>query len=171
MLSYGAFSGLLRSHQTSLGETYRKESPEVMKTDKQKQLLLEQLRKTPIVEIACEKAGISRATYYRWRKENSDFTKTADEAIIDGESFINDMSESQVISLIKEKNWPAISFWLKHHHPKYANKIEVEANIKQLDEKLTPEQEAIVRKALEFISGSEQESSEKNNDQTTKESD
>ena len=142
-----------------------------MKTDKNKQLLLDCLGKTPIIQIACEKAGVSRATYYRWRKENIEFAKTADEAITEGELFINDMSESQVISLIKDKNWPAISFWLRHHHPKYANKIEVEANIKQLDEKLTPEQEAIVRKALEFISGSEQESSEKNNDQTTKESD
>jgi len=138
-----------------------------MKNEKQKQLLLEQLRKTPIVELACEKAGVSRATYYRWRKENPEFAKISDEAITDGESFINDMSESQVISLIKDKNWPAISFWLKYHHPKYANKIEVEANIKQSDGKLTPEQEEIVRKALELISGSEQKPSDKNYDETT----
>jgi hypothetical protein len=133
-----------------------------MKTDKQKQLLLEQLRKTPIVEIACEKAGISRATYYRWRKESPKFFKAADEAIIDGESFINDMSESQIISLIKEKNWPAISFWLRHHHPKYANKIEVEANIKQLTEKLTPEQEEVVREALRLAALSDSDVSNQN---------
>lgn len=134
-----------------------------MKTDKNKETLIEQLKKTPIIEIACEKAGISRATYYRWRKENPDFAKTADEAIIDGESFINDMSESQVISLIKEKNWPAISFWLKYHHPKYANKIEVEANIKQLDEKLTPEQETVVREALRLASLLPEEESQEDN--------
>jgi hypothetical protein len=77
------------------------------------------------------------------------------------------MSESQVISLIKDKNWPAISFWLRHHHPKYANKIEVEANIKNIDEELNPEQEALVRKALELISCSEQESSDKKDEKNT----
>jgi len=123
-----------------------------MKTDKQKQMLLDQLKKTPIVEIACEKASVSRATYYRWRKENPEFAKMADEAIVDGESFINDMSESQIISLIKEKNWPAISFWLRHHHPKYANKIEVEANIKNIDAELSPEQQEIVKEALRLAS-------------------
>lgn len=127
-----------------------------MKTDKQKQMLLDQLKKTPIVEIACEKASVSRATYYRWRKENPEFTKMAEEAIIDGESFINDMSESQIISLIKEKNWPAISFWLRHHHPKYANKIEVEANIKNIDAELSPEQQEIVKEALRLASLSQE---------------
>ena len=34
-----------------------------------KTIILEQLQKAPIVQIACEKTGISRATYYRWRKE------------------------------------------------------------------------------------------------------
>ena len=135
-----------------------------MKTDKNKNLLLDCLRKTPIIQIACEKSGISRATYYRWRSEDEDFRKASDEAIREGESFINDMSESQIISLIKEKNWQAIQFWLRNNSPKYADKIKVEANIKQLDEKLTPEQEAIVRKALELISCSEQESSDQKND-------
>jgi len=142
----------LRGDKASLGKISRKEDPKIMKTDKQKQMLLDQLKKTPIVEIACEKASVSRATYYRWRKENPEFAKMADEAIVDGESFINDMSESQIISLIKEKNWPAISFWLRHHHPKYANKIEVEAKIKNIDEELSPEQQEIVKEALRLAS-------------------
>jgi len=135
-----------------------------MKTEKQKQLLLEQLRKTPIVEIACEKASVSRATYYRWRKDNPEFTKSADEAIIDGESFINDMSESQIISLIKEKNWPAISFWLKHHHPKYGNKVEVTGNLNFREESLTPEQEKLVNKALELAGLLEEKESQQDNE-------
>jgi hypothetical protein len=138
-----------------------------MKRDKQKQSLLEQLRKAPIVHVACNQVAVSRATYYRWRSEDEDFRKASDEAIREGEAFINDMSESQIISLIKEKNWQAIQFWLRNNSPKYADKIKVEANIKQLDEKLTPEQEAIVRKALELISCSEQESSDQKNDKQT----
>ena len=37
---------------------------------KNKEQLLEILKKTPIVQIACEKAGVGRATYYRWRKDD-----------------------------------------------------------------------------------------------------
>ena len=62
------------------------------------------------------------------------------------------MSEHQIISLIKDKNWSAISFWLRHHHPKYADKIKIEANINNTDEELTSEQKKIVKRALKLAS-------------------
>jgi len=136
--------------------------------NKEKEAMLKNLRKTPIVQVACNQAAVSRATYYRWRQEDKKFKKAADEAIKDGELLINDMSESQIISLIKEKNWQSIVFWLRHHHPRYANKIQVDAKINQIDEKLTPKQEIIVRKALAFISRSEQESSNNKNEEVAK---
>lgn len=34
---------------------------------------------------------------------------------------MNDLSESQLIQLIKEKKFPAISMWLKYHSPRYQN--------------------------------------------------
>lgn len=130
--------------------------------NKKKDRVLENLRKTPIVQIACERAGIGRATYYRWRNEDKKFKEEADKATRDGEEFINDMSETQIISLIKEKNWSAISFWLKHHHPRYTNKIEVEATIKNLEEELTPEQKLVVKEALKLASlGQEKDAKEK----------
>ena len=52
-----------------------------MKQDKSKELIIEQLKKTPIVQIACEKSNVSRATYYRWREENAEFKKAAEELI------------------------------------------------------------------------------------------
>ena len=119
-----------------------------LRIKRNKELLIKQLKKIPVVTIACNQISVSRATYYRWCEQDDDFKKAIDEAMTEGENFINDLSESQVISLIKEKNWPAISFWLKHHHPKYAPKIEVITNIKQ--EELNEEQEATVRKALEL---------------------
>lgn len=122
-----------------------------MKRERGKEAVLKQLQKMPVVEVACQRAGLSRATYYRWRREDSKFRKASDEAIIEGELLINDMSESQVISLIREKSWAAISFWLKHHHHKYANKLEINANINQV-EPLTPEQEAVIREALKLAS-------------------
>jgi hypothetical protein len=119
-----------------------------LRQPKIKTLVIEQLKKTPIILVACERANISRATFYRWRSEDESFCKATDEALTEGEAFINDMSESQLISLIKDKNWPAISFWLKHHHPKYVQKIEISANISQPQEELTAEQAEVVREAL-----------------------
>jgi len=50
-----------------------------MKGDKE--LLLEHLEKTPIVQIACEKSGIGRSTYYRWLQSDPLFAKKAKKAL------------------------------------------------------------------------------------------
>lgn len=118
---------------------------------KNKVLLLEQLKKTPIVQIACEKAGVGRATYYRWRKDDPEFAKTSDQALLDGNLLVNDMAESQMMSAIKDKNMTAIIFWLKHHHPAYATKIEITATNKNQDIELSDEQKALLNKALEMV--------------------
>lgn len=115
-----------------------------------KQSLIDQLKRTPIIQIACEKAGVGRATYYRWRKEDEQFTKDADDALEEGSSLVNDMAESQLLSAIRDKNLGAIIFWLKHHHSSYATKVEVTARLKADNEILTPEQEALVTKALKL---------------------
>ncbi len=121
-----------------------------MKTDKNKQILIDQLRKTPIIQIACEKSGIGRATYYRWKKDDAKFCENADEALQEGSLLVNDIAESQLMSAIKDKNITAIIFWLKHHHPNYATKVEVTARLKADNETLSPEQEALVTKALQI---------------------
>ena len=118
---------------------------------KNKELLLELLRKTPIVQIACEKVGIGRATYYRWRKDSPEFTKQSDQALFDGNLLVNDMAESQLMSAIKDKNMTGIIFWLKHHHPAYATRVEVTTNNKNQDIELTDEQKALLNKALEMV--------------------
>lgn len=114
---------------------------------KNKGQLLEILKKTPIVQIACEKAGVGRATYYRWRKEDAEFSQQSDQALLDGSLLINDMAESQLMSAIKEKNMTAIIFWLKHHHSAYLTKVEITSS-QTKDPMLTTEQEDSVRKAL-----------------------
>lgn len=122
-----------------------------MKRDS-KSLLLEQLKKTPIIQIACERSGVGRATYYRWRKDDLEFAKSADAAILDGRFLINDMAESQLIAAVKERNLPAITYWLRHHHPDYTDTIQIKHAIQ--DESLTPEQEALIREALRLASAS-----------------
>ncbi len=118
---------------------------------KNKEQLLEILKKTPIVQIACEKAGIGRATYYRWRKDDPEFAKISDQALLDGNLLVNDMAESQMMSAIKDKNMTAIIFWLKHHHPAYATKIEITATNKNQDIELSDEQKELLNKALEMV--------------------
>jgi len=114
----------------------------------QKLDLLEKLKETPIVEVACRKTGIARATYYRWRLKDEKFAKEADLSLSEGSSLINDMAESQLLSAIKDQNMTAIIFWLKNHHPAYATKVEVTAQLKNQNEVLTPDQEALVNRAL-----------------------
>jgi hypothetical protein len=95
---------------------------------KEKEILLEQLKKYPIQLLACEKAGIGKATYYRWRNEDPEFAKAVEDAMAEGDEFFNDMSEHQLLSLVKEKFWPAIHYRLEKRHPKY-NKTKVEINL------------------------------------------
>jgi len=88
---------------------------------KSKADVIESLRTTPIVQVACQKAGISRATYYRWRTGDKEFRKKVDQAIKYGIYFINDLAESQMISLIKDRNPTMIIYWLNNHHHGYSN--------------------------------------------------
>lgn len=115
---------------------------------KDRENLLEQLRKTPIIQLACEKAGIGRATYYRWRKVNAKFARSADDALQESVSLMNDLAESQLLSAIREKNMTAIIFWLKNRHGAYTNKLHIDAKVETKDSKLTKEQEDLIKKAL-----------------------
>ncbi len=123
-----------------------------MKNAKDKKLLLEQLRKIPIIQIACEKINVGRTTFYRWQTEDPDFSQEVDKALSAGNEIINDLSESQLINLIREKKLPAIALWLKTHHPRYSDKIEVKIN--SSDDTLTPEQEEAIKTALRLASSS-----------------
>lgn len=124
-------------------------------THQNKELILEQLKKVPIIEAACQKTGISRMTFYRWKKEDEAFSKNVDEALANGRLLVNDLAENQLISSVKDQNLGAVQYWLKHHHPDYANKLQVSHQIQ--DETLTPEQEEIVRHALSLAAISPKE--------------
>ena len=119
------------------------------KSDKLKESFLEQLRKTPILQVACEKLSIHRMSVYRWRKDDPAFDKAIEEALLDGQLLVNDLAESQLISAIKDRNMHAVMAWLKHHHPAYRTRVEIDGKVTAAQE-LTPEQEEMVRKALEL---------------------
>lgn len=118
---------------------------------KNKDILLAQLNKIPIVQLACEKSSISRATYYRWKKEDPEFARLADDAIDGGVSIINDMAESQLISNIKDGNMTAIIYWLKHRHKAYSTRVEISGNINSIREELTEQETDMIKEAISLF--------------------
>ncbi len=121
-----------------------------MKKNKLQDQFFIELEKVPIIQVACEKTSISRNSIYRWRKEDKVFCKKMDEAVANGIALVNDMSETQLLTLIKEKNYSAISFWLRHRNDNYKDKIEI--TTKEDSEALSPSQAKIVRNALKLAS-------------------
>ncbi len=119
-----------------------------MKTMIQKEEMLEILRRTPIVATACQKCGISRATFYRWKAESKTFAQQVDKALAEGCDLINDLAESQLLTAIKNQNLSSVYFWLKNHHKTYADKLQVMAQVEHKDSPLTPAQRALIKKAL-----------------------
>ncbi len=132
-----------------------------MKKNKFQDQFLEELAKVPIIQVACEKCNLSRNTVYRWRKEDKTFEKRMDESLKSGVAFVNDMSESQLLTLIKEKNYSAISFWLRHRNDNYKDRIEI--TTKEDNETLSPSQAKVVRHALKLASITKQKSIRKIN--------
>ena len=97
--------------------------------------------------MACKRAGIGRATYYRWKTEDGNFARECDAALREGIELINDMSELQVVQLIKERKLPAINLWLKFNNPRYGGKINPRLPALALVD-LSPEEEKLFKKAL-----------------------
>lgn len=118
-----------------------------MKKLKLKNAFLDELRRIPIIQVACEKVGISRNSVYRWKNTDEEFAKEMETALAEGEALVNDMSESQLLTLIKEKNYPAISFWLRHRNPKFRDRVEIDGSVKVIDE-LSPEHHELIKRAL-----------------------
>jgi hypothetical protein len=123
---------------------------ESLKKDKER--LLGHLKSIPIIEVACKKAAIGRATYYRWRQEDAEFMRLSEDALAEGIEMINDMTESQLISLIKEKKFQAVQFWLRHNHSRFLLQGKESILLKpKRDIPLTKDQENKLRQALQVF--------------------
>jgi len=119
-----------------------------IKIKRQKQLFIEQLQKTPIIQLVCERLEIGRTSYYRWRNGDKKFAGDCDKAISEGQYLVNDLAESMLVNAIKDCNLSAIRFWLQNHHADYKNRVELSGTISHACEELTNEQEVLVRQAL-----------------------
>ncbi len=123
-----------------------------LKIKKQKEVLLEHLRTVPIVEVACKKGGISRATFYRWCNEDKEFKTSVDNAKVDGVEYINDLSEAELIGLIKGKKYQAIALWLKHNHHRFMSEDKRDL-IRKVQKKaeLNLQQKELLKEALKHF--------------------
>lgn len=81
--------------------------------------LLEELEKTPLVQVACDKIGISRNTFYRWMKEDQEFLERAQESISLGTGRVNDVAISNVLSGIQARDSKYTMYWLDRKHPDF----------------------------------------------------
>ena len=85
----------------------------------QQDIFLSELRKNSVMTIACQKAGISRSTVYRWMNDDPEFANAVEEASTEGRNIINDMAESVIIKKIRGEDFSAARFWLTHNNNRY----------------------------------------------------
>lgn len=87
-----------------------------------KAAIVKRLSEVRIVEIACKSVGISRATYYRWLKEDPQFEWDCEDAIRQGTAVICDLAESQIVAKIRSGDFRASTYFLEKHHKDYKPK-------------------------------------------------
>lgn len=118
-----------------------------MRGARAKSLLIEELKKKPVVEAACMKVGIGRTAFYEWRKKDAKFAQAIDLALQFGRDFVSDIAEMQLLNAIKAGDSRSVVLWLKTHRKEYSNRVEIEGGIKLIEE-LSPEKKAAIQKAF-----------------------
>lgn len=119
---------------------------------KLKQMLLDQLRRLPIREVAYEKTGTTRMTVSRWRKASKKFAEEMDVALSEGIEFMNGLAESQLIALIRQGEFKAVKFWLQSRSKDYASKLELSGSIETKEVPMTKVEKALRLQALKHSS-------------------
>ena len=118
------------------------------KREKEKDLMIGQLRKVPIVQVAVDILGISRQTHYRWLREDPAYAKQVEVAIEEGVAVISDAAEAGVIGGIKDRKKWAIELWLRANHTRYKTKVDISGTVRTGGADLTDEQRATIEEAL-----------------------
>lgn len=113
-----------------------------------KSQIVQFLSEVPIAKYAYGKAGVPKATYYKWRKTDNNFLFVTDQAITEGKVSINDLSKSQIIKKIQSGNLTACIFWLKHNDPDFNPRIAIDL---KREEPLSREQILEIAQAMRHI--------------------
>jgi hypothetical protein len=85
----------------------------------QKEKFLDGIREYPNITVMATRCGISKATVFRWKKEDPDFAKQVRAAMSEGRGTITDLAEGKLIGAIKKGEKWAILEWLATHTKTY----------------------------------------------------
>ncbi|MFH1694705.1 MAG: hypothetical protein ABH880_03055 [Patescibacteria group bacterium] len=92
---------------------------------KQKELILEEIEKSPFVHVVATKAKVGRTTVYRWIKEDPEFARQFSEHRLIGDALLGEIAESQLFKAIRDGELRAITFFLKYRNPKYRTTVSI----------------------------------------------
>lgn len=81
---------------------------------------LEILATTPFINHACKKVGISRATIYRWMKDNYRFRQKVLKATDNGRENLIEVAEVSLINKVRTGDLGAVKFFLTHNSKRYS---------------------------------------------------
>ncbi|MFH0892789.1 MAG: phBC6A51 family helix-turn-helix protein [Candidatus Falkowbacteria bacterium] len=90
-----------------------------MKTKFEQSRFIKILEEAPFISYAAKKAGIARATIYRWKKNNPEFREQLERALDSGRDHLIDIAEIALVEKIKSKDMTAIKFFLQHNDTRY----------------------------------------------------
>lgn len=109
-----------------------------------KQRLLEELEKNPVVRVACSRANLGKDFYYEHRRLDPEFRARAEAALQEGRDLMADAAESQLFKKVKEGDRTSIIFTLKNlRRSTYSDRIVYERR----EDALTPERERQIAEA------------------------
>lgn len=104
-----------------------------------KKELLKELEKTGNIYFACQKLGISRATFYRWMQDKQ-FKKDATRSINLGRESSCDIAEYALIKGAKEGKIENIKYYLVHNSKRYKPKKSDKFIIEHKTSQKTPQE-------------------------------
>lgn len=122
-----------------------------------KKKMIELASDNPIVSSLCHKFDISRATFYRWENQDSKFKEEFLKAKGVGITGICDMSESKIVSLVKNGSentaLNAAKYILDHNSPRYkeANQGYIRIKLENKLREVEHEKKELIEKTIEGI--------------------
>lgn len=119
---------------------------EATSSKKLKMAAIEQLREMPLITYTCQKYGIPKSTFYKWKLIDKEFKTQVENSINMGRETVNDIAISQLLKKINNGETVPIIFWLKNNSPMFNEKITLE--IKNYKDGLSTEELQAVTKAL-----------------------
>lgn len=119
-----------------------------------KQEILSQLKKNPVIQSACHRAGVDKSTIYRWMKQDIAFAEILKETQKEGHEFICDMAESQLIKKIGDGDRTSCIFYLKTHRKKeFSEQVNYEHRIENRSELGVEDRKAMHAGVIKALSG------------------